>query len=75
MRRLTLSLLAAFLLFGGCSSEKKPAAANFAHAINEYLAKHGQACTFFAQTFPIDVPASERKDQSGTAPQMAALEQ
>lgn len=47
---------------------------NFTKAINQYLAKHGQECTFFAQTFPIDIPASELKDQYGTAPQMAALE-
>ena len=75
MRRCTLPLLAVFLMLGGCSSEKKPNAANFSKAINQYLAKHGQACTFFAQMFPIDVPISELKDQSGTAPQMAALEQ
>ena len=74
MRRLTLLSLTAFLLLGGCSSEKKPSAANFTKAINQYLAKHGQECTYFARTFPIDIPASELKDQSGTAPQMAALE-
>lgn len=75
MRRLILFSLTAFLMLGGCSNEKKPNAANFRNAINQYLAKHGQQCTFFAQTFPIDIPASELKDQYGTAPQMAALEQ
>ncbi len=74
MRRLILLSLTAFLLLGGCNSEKKPSTTNFTNAINQYLAKHGQECTFFAQTFPIDVPASELKGQSGTAPQMAALE-
>jgi hypothetical protein len=74
MRRLILFSLAAFLMLDGCSNEKKPGAANFSKAINQYLAGHGQECTFFAQTFPIDIPASELKDQSGTAPQMAALE-
>ncbi len=74
MRRLTIVALAMFLMLGGCSSEKKPNAANFTNAINQYLARHGQECTFFAQTFPIDVPASEFKALSGTAPQMAALE-
>ncbi len=74
MRRLTLLSLTAFLLLGGCSSEKKPSTANFTNAINQYLAKHGQECTFFAQTFPIDVLASELKDESGTPAQMMALE-
>jgi hypothetical protein len=73
MCRLILLSLTAFLLLGGCSSEKKPNAANFTKAINQYLAKHGQECTYSAQTFPIDVPASELKLQSGTAPQMGAL--
>lgn len=75
MRRHILFSLAAFLMLGGCSSEKKPNAANFTKAINQYLAKHGQACTLFAQTFPIDILKSELKDQYGTAPQIAALEQ
>lgn len=74
MYRLTILTLAAVLMLGGCSSEKKPNSANFTNAINRYLAKRGQECTFFAQKFPIDIPATELKDQSGTAPQMAALE-
>lgn len=74
MRRFTLLSLAALLILGGCNNGKKPTVANFTKAINQYLAKHGQQCTFFAQTFPIDVPASELKDQYGTAQQMAALE-
>lgn len=75
MRRPKLLLLAALLLLSGCNEAKKANAAIFTKAINRYLAKHGQACTFFAQTFPVDIPVSELKDQSGTAPQMAALEQ
>ncbi|WP_260705103.1 hypothetical protein [Edaphobacter flagellatus] len=74
MRKPILLNLAILVMLTGCSNEKKPNAANFTNAINQYLAKHGQECTFFAQTFPIDVPASELKAQSGTAPQMAALE-
>jgi hypothetical protein len=69
-----LFLLIVLVILGGCSNEKKPNAANFSKAINQYLAKHGQACTFFAQTFPIDIPTSELKDQYGAASQMAALE-
>lgn len=75
MRRLILLPVIAFLVLGGCHRTKTPDAANFTQAINQYLAKHGQECTFFAQTFPIDIPVTELKDQSGTAPQMAALEQ
>lgn len=75
MRRHILFSVAALLMLGGCSDEKKPNAVNLTKAINQYLAKHGQACTFFAQTFPIDISVSELKDQYGTAPQMAALEQ
>lgn len=74
MRKCIVLLLAAFVALLGCKSARKPSAANFTKAINEYLAKHGRECTYFAQTFPIDVPASELKDSSGTAPQMAALE-
>jgi hypothetical protein len=68
-------MLIVLVALGGCSSEKKPNAANFTKAINRYLAKHGQTCTFFAQTFPVNVPVSELKEQYGIAPQMAALEQ
>ena len=75
MRRLTLFSLVAFLMLGGCNDEKTPNADNFTKAINRYLVKHGRACVSIGQTFPIDVPESELKDQYGTAPQMAALEQ
>lgn len=74
MRKRIVLSLAALLMLSGCSSEKKPNATNFTKAINRYLAGHGQECTYFAQTFPIDVPASELEDQSGTPAQMAALE-
>jgi hypothetical protein len=75
MRKPILPTVAILVMLAGCSNEKKPNAANFTKAINQYLAKRAQACTFFAQTFPIDIPASELKNQYGTAPQMAALEQ
>jgi len=74
MRRLVGISIAGLLLIAGCNNSRKPNDANSTKAINQYLAKHGQACTFFAQTFSIDIPASELKDQYGTAPQMAALE-
>ncbi len=74
MRKLILFSLAAVLVLVGCHNEKKPNFYNFTKAINQHLAKHGQECAYFTQTFPIDVPAAELKEQSGTAPQMAALE-
>jgi uncharacterized protein YceK len=74
MRKCIVLPLAALLALSGCSSKKKPNADNSSKAINQYLAKQGQECTYFAQTFPIDIPVSELKDQSGTPAQMAALE-
>lgn len=75
MRKLVLISIAGFLLIAGCNNSKKASDANFAEAINQYLAKRGQACTSIGQTFPIDVPAFEQKDQYGIAPEMAALEE
>ncbi len=74
MRRFNLFSLAAVLVLAGCHNEKRPNSYNFTKAINQHLARHGQECIFFAQTFPIDVPVSELKAEAGTAPQMAALE-
>lgn len=74
MRRHIILMLGVLVMLSGCNNAKKPSDANFTKAINQYLARHGQVCTFFAQTFPIDIPASELQDQSGSAPQMAALE-
>jgi len=74
MRKPILLTVTVLVMLSGCNSEKKPNTDNFTKAINQYLAKNGPACTFFAQTFPIDVPAFELKDKAGTAPQMAALE-
>ena len=75
MRRLFILSLAAFFPLTACNDIKKPSSVNFTKAINRYLAKHGHACVFIGQTFPIDVPASGQKDQYGIAPEMAALEQ
>jgi hypothetical protein len=74
MWRSILIPVAAFWMLGSCNDTRRADSANFTTAINQYLAKHGQACTFFAQTFPIEVPASELKDQSGTPTQVAVLE-
>ena len=75
MRRLFMLSLAAFFLLVACNDTKKPDDANSTKAINRYLAKHGQACVFIGQTFPIDVTESDQSSQYGIAPEMAALEQ
>ena len=75
MRRLFISSLVVFFLLVACNDIKKPNDANFTKAINQYLAKHGHDCVFIGQTFPIDVPESEQRDQYGIAPEMVALEQ
>ena len=67
--------LTAFLLLASCNNEKKPNAANFAKAIDQYLAKHGQVCVLVDQTFPANVTLPEQKQQTGIGPQTAALEQ
>jgi hypothetical protein len=75
MRRLLLIPLTVSLTVTACNNPKKPNDANFRKAINQYLEKHGYACTWIGRPFPIDVSESEQKLQSGTGSQMAALEQ
>jgi hypothetical protein len=75
MRRDSLIGSAALLLLIACNSAKKPSNANFTNAIDQYLAKHGEACTSIGRQFPIDIPASKPTDQYGLGPQVAALQQ
>jgi len=74
MRRIFLISIAGFLSLTACSDTKQPSDANFTKAINQYLTKHGQACTVIGRQFPVDVSVSEQKLQSGAAIQMTALE-
>jgi hypothetical protein len=75
MRFLSLTFIASMLVLTACNSAKKPSDANFRKAINQYLAKHGEACTMIGREFPVDVTESEQRLQSDTASQMAVLEQ
>jgi hypothetical protein len=75
MRCLQLVSIAGLLALTACNSAKKPSDANFTNAINEYLAKHGEACTAIGRQFPIDVPRPEQSAQYGIGPKLAALEQ
>ena len=74
MRCLQLVSVAILLTLTACNSTKQPSNANFTKAINEYLAKHGEACTVIGRQFPIDVPRSEQSEQYGIGPKLAALE-
>lgn len=75
MRCLQFVSIAGLLALIACSSSKTPNDTNFSKAIDEYLAKHGEACTVIGRQFPIDVPQSEQSEQYGIAPKLAALEQ
>jgi hypothetical protein len=75
MRHFYLASIAGLLALTACNSTRKPGDPNFTKAINEYLTKHGDACTMISRTFPIDVPPSEQSEQYGIVPKLAALEQ
>jgi hypothetical protein len=74
MRMSTLILLATVALLVSCSGSRKPNDANFTAAINQYLAKHGQACALAGREFPVDVPRSTPSNTSGIGARMTALE-
>jgi hypothetical protein len=75
MRSLFLIPIAGLFFLAACNDAKKPSNANFTVAINQYLTKHGEACTVIGGQFPIDIPKSEQHDQSGTGSKLAALDQ
>ena len=75
MRTVRQVWIAGLLFLIACSDAKKPNGANFTKAINEYLMKHGGACTVISRQFPVDVPESERKEEYGIGLQLAVLEQ
>src|SRR3954469_13760545 len=75
MRLLVLIPIAGVVFLTACNSAKKPSDANFAAAINQYLAKHGEACTVINRQFPVDVPKSEQRDPNGIGMKLEALEQ
>lgn len=75
MRFLSLVFIASMLALSACNSTTKPRDSNFTKAINQYLAKHGEACTTIGRQFPVDVTEPEQRLQSDTAMQMAVLEQ
>jgi hypothetical protein len=68
-------LIAVLVFLTACNNSRKPSYENFTKAINEYLAKHGEACTSIGRRFPIDIPASAQQTQYGFGPQLTALQQ
>jgi hypothetical protein len=75
MRHFYLLSIVALVGLTACNSMKEPSATNFKKAINQYLTKHGEACTMIGHQFPVDVSESEERLQAGIALQMAALEE
>ncbi len=75
MRYFYLVSIAGLLFLASCNDAKKPNEANLTKAIDQYLTKRGEACTVIGRPFPIDIPEPEQRLQSGTALEMAALEQ
>jgi hypothetical protein len=75
MRRFSLLVLAGAIFLTACDNAKKPTNSNFKKAINQYLTKHGQACTVIGRQFPVDISEAEQRLQSDAASQMAVLEQ
>lgn len=74
MHRFHLAPFLGLLLLTACNNPKTPSDGNFTKAINEYLAKHGQACTAIGRPFPFDLPKSEQNGQYGIGPKLAALD-
>jgi hypothetical protein len=75
MRHFYLVSIAGLLFLAACNDAKKPSETNLTKAIDQYLTKHGEACTVIGRPFPIDVSEPEQRLQSGTAQEMATLEQ
>lgn len=75
MRGFYILSFAGLLLLTACDSAKTPNAANFSKAIDEYLAKRGEACTLIGRQFPIDLPQSAQREQFGIASKLVALDQ
>jgi hypothetical protein len=74
MRSLSLFLLAGVVALTACDGARKSNDGNFRKAIDQYLAKHGKACTWIGRPFPVDVSEPDLKLQSEIGSQMAVLE-
>ena len=75
MRHFYLVSIAGLLFLAACNDANRNRAKSTTKVIDQYLTKHGEACTVIGRPFPIDVPESEQRLQSGTGLEMATLEQ
>lgn len=75
MRCLYFAAVVILLALSACNSARSPNDANFTRAINEYLTKHGEACTVIGRQFPIDLPRSEQNEPYGIGLKLVVLEQ
>jgi hypothetical protein len=75
MRHFAFTAIASMFLLAACNDAKKPSVANFTTAIDQYLTKHGEACTAIGQAFPVNIPKSEPVGSSGIGAKMAALQE
>lgn len=75
MRGFYLVSLATLIVLTACNSTNKPSDTNLTKAINNYLVRHGAACTVIGRQFPVDIPQSEQKEQFGIGAKLVALEQ
>ncbi len=71
MRKWTVAVVFSLILLSGCSSSKKPNAANLSSAIDQYLPMQNRACVTLDGQFPHDVPLG---DKSSMAAELSALE-
>jgi hypothetical protein len=74
MCRFSLIFFACVVSLTACNDVKKPSDSNFRKAIEQYLEKHGKACTWIGRPFPVDVSEPEQRLQFGTSAQMSVLE-
>jgi hypothetical protein len=74
MRGIFHVTVAALVVLTACNNAKTANSNNFTNAIDEYLTKHGDVCTVIGQQFPINLPQSEKSEEFGIAPKLAALE-
>jgi hypothetical protein len=65
MSRFHSGRFAVLFLLAACNSARVQDDANFTKAINEFLTKHGEACTVIGRDFPIDLYRSEQKNSMG----------
>ena len=75
MRRFLLVCISSSLLLTSCNGAKKPSDANLTIAIDQYLSRHGEACSAINRQFPVDVPRSQPKDRYGIESKLVTLEQ